>query len=197
MKGVYAMPIITIFDDKTGCLSQKAQAISLNVEGLKEAKMIADQLITTLIPLMPAAGLAAPQIGISKQVFIYSWDRSIENMEVAINPKIMLFDPKTHMSWEACFSTMQANNISQAALVTRAQSLIVEYFNLNGDIVKKKLEGFAAKVFQHEYDHLQGIENVKKADAQLKSFSTSLELEEFMKQIKQTDAVSYLKPTPL
>ncbi len=191
------MPIITIFHDKAGFLSQKAQAISLNVEGLKEAKMIADQLITTLMPLMPAAGLAAPQIGISKQVFIYSWDRSIENMEVAINPNIIASDPKTYMSWEACFSTMQENDTSQAACLSRSQSVVVEYYNVNGERVKKKLEGFAAKVFQHEYDHLQGIENIKKAGAELKSFSTSLELAAFMKQIKKTDSVTYLKPTAL
>ena len=47
--------------------------------------------------IFPAAGLAAPQIGIGKSVFIYSYDRDPKNLEVAINPSyIPIGDGKSH-----------------------------------------------------------------------------------------------------
>jgi len=57
-----------------------------------------------------------------------------------------------------------------------------------------RLDGFAAKVFQHEYDHLQGLENIRKPDAILKNFDTEADLVNFMKTVHKTDATSYIKP---
>lgn len=189
------MTILTVFNDKKSCLSKIAEAISLEAEGLKEASIISDKLISTLTPLMPAAGLAAPQIGISKQVFIFSWDRSIANIETVINPKIIQFNPPLQASWEACFSAMQDNNVSQAAFLSRAPRILVEYYNLKGEIIQRELEGFAAKVFQHEYDHLKGIVCVNKEGSEIKTFSSEAELTDFMMSIKQKEKTSYLKPT--
>lgn len=188
------MTILTIFNDKMGCLSQKATAITFDPPGLAEAKLIAHQLSITLIPLMPAAGLAAPQIGISKQIFVYSWDRSVENMEIVINPKIITFNEPFQSSWEACFSAIQPDDISQAAFVSRAPSLLVEYYNLKGQYIQKELEGFAAKVFQHEFDHLQGIVCVRKEKTEVKTFETQEKLANFMMLEKQKETTSYLKP---
>ncbi len=68
------MKIVTIFNDRAKSLSTKAAKISLTKKGLTEAKEIAGQILKLLMPLMPAAGLAAPQIGICKQIFLYSWN---------------------------------------------------------------------------------------------------------------------------
>jgi peptide deformylase len=193
-----AAEIVTIFDkEKSGVLSTKAEEISLTKEGLKEAKHIADELVATLTSKMPAAGLAGPQIGVAKQVFIFSWDRSLVNLTVAINPKIIEASNKINTSWEACFSTMQENGISKAALVSRAESIIVEYNDLNGLLITQRLEGFAAKVFQHEYDHLQGIENISKPEASVKKFRNKEALAKFMKKVKKADSVNYTKPKEL
>lgn len=191
------MKILTIFNDATGCLSQKATPIPLTEEGLAEAKQIAAQLLETLTPLMPAAGLAAPQIGISKQIFIFSWDRTLDNMAVALNPEILELSDDTYFSWEACFSTMQKENVSQAVYLSRSKSLIVAYRTLDGEIVKQKLDGFAAKVFQHEFDHLQGIVDTEKAHSEAKTFSTDADLITFMQNVKKEDSLSYQKPIAL
>lgn len=61
--------------------------------------------------------------------------------------------------------------------------------------MKKKLEGFAAKVFQHEYDHLQGIENIERQDAIIQNFETKEELFNFLNHVKQEDSYRYKKPT--
>jgi peptide deformylase len=191
------MTIVTIFNDKTGCLSTKADNIALTPAGLTEARSIVQQLLQSLTPLMPAAGLAAPQIGISKQIFIYSWDRTLENIEAVLNPVIVEYGEESYFSWESCFSTIQENDVSQAVYISRAKSLIVEYVNREGKTVKQKLEGFAAKAFQHEYDHLQGIVDTQKENIQLNTFPSKQALIDFMTQIKKEDSLSYLKPISL
>ena len=187
--------IITIFEKNT-TLSIPAALISLP-EGLEEAKQIARDLIMTLTPLMPAAGLAGPQIGISKQIFVYSWNRTLETLEVAINPRILSESSEKYTSWEACFSTMNESEII-AAKVSRPVSIDVEYYSLKlAKFIKKRLVGFGAKVFVHEYDHLRGIENVRKEGAETKSFSERAAFVEFMKATKNIDRDLYLAPSDL
>ncbi len=185
-----AKRIVTIFESNEA-LSKPAEEVSLD-----EATHVAKLLKESLAPLMPAAGLAAPQIGISKRIFIFSWDRSIENQEVVINPKILFESSERVVSWEACFSTMREGEIL-AAKVDRPLSIDVEYLTLTGEVARKRLKGFAAKVFMHEYDHLGGIENVKKAGAETKSFSDKTSFIEFIGKAKAQDAVSYEPPIDL
>lgn len=193
-KNIYAMEIISVFDkEKAHKLNWKSMPIEQSKEGFKEAKMISDKLLETLKPKMPAAGLAAPQIGITKQVFIYSWDRSWENMEVAINPSIVFSSVETQESWESCFSCI-SDGVSKAALVRRPKEIEVFYMNLKGEPVRMELKGFAAKVFQHEYDHLQGIENITKEDAIVRTFPTLDELKAFMVGVKTNDSAYYKIP---
>lgn len=190
------MKILTIFDDHSHCLARKADPISLTPKGLQEAHDIAQQLLATLKPLMPAAGLAAPQIGISQQVFIFSWDRTWENMTVAINPKIISRDSDL-LGWESCFSAMQKEGISQAVYVARAKDIVVEYTTLEGERVRYHLVGFAAKVFQHEYDHLQGIVDTQKEGAVVKTFHSHQDLVTFMTNVKKEDSWGYIQPTEM
>lgn len=191
---VYAMKIVTIDHDPTNCLSVKADAIPLTKDGLAEAAKIVKQMEETLIPLMPAAGLAAPQIGISKQVFIYSWDRTAEHLEIAINPSFKPIGDEMLEGWEACFSAMLNEGKIKAAFLKRYKKIAVTYANLEGKIHHKTLEDFAAKVFQHEYDHLQGIVNVTRQDAEVKTFNSKEEMAEFMAKVKKKDSVSYAAP---
>ena len=191
---VYAMKIVTIDHDPTNCLTTKATAIPMTKDGLADATKIVKQMEKTLLPLMPAAGLAAPQIGISKQIFIYSWDRTTEHLEVAINPSFKPIGNETISSWEACFSAMLSKGKIKAAFLKRYKRIAVTYTDLEGKIYHKTLEDFAAKVFQHEYDHLQGIVNVTRQDAEVKTFNSKEEMTEFMINVKKKDSVSYIKP---
>lgn len=189
------MNILTIYKPYDAqVLAAKAQNVELTSEGLKEARDIAEKLLNTIAPLMPAAGLAAPQIGISKRIFIYSWNRS-DNMEVVINPTILKQSRTVTTSWEACFSAMQPNATSKAAQVTRPDTISVSYFNLEGQELKKELEGFAARVFQHENDHLEGIVNVNKKSICVKIFENEHCLTEFMIENKKTERLNYKQPT--
>ena len=103
-------------------------------------------------------GIAAPQVGVLKNVFLFIRSESPETIVVAINPKIVNHPDETIcFERDGCLSIpdMSGNSI-------RYPWIEVEYYNETGILVREKLEGysretgFTAIVFQHEYDHLQG-----------------------------------------
>lgn len=93
-------------------------------------------------------GLAAPQVGINLQFFI----TAISHMNVVINPAIVGYSKKMETGREGCLSFPDRDYIQ----VARNVEIAVCYTNRAGNQVSKKLNGFEARVFQHEYDHLYG-----------------------------------------
>lgn len=192
LKGSEAFAIVTIDSKQKEVLHQLTQEIQ--EDELDLAKEIGEKLFLALKPYFPAAGLAAPQIGISKAVFIYSFDRDPKNLEVVINPIFSPISDEVVEGWEGCLSVILSDGIWKVAKIPRFEKIKVSYLNLNGEKIEKILEGFAAKVFQHEYDHLQGIENIDRSDAIVKSFDTKEELFHYMQAVKKEDATRYKKP---
>lgn len=191
------MKVFTIFDDeaRSSVLFADAAAIPLTKEGFEHAAETIKALRDTIEGMRPAAGLAAPQIGISERVFVFAWDR--QNFEEAINPEIIEVGNANQTSYEACFSARKDSQVSQAALLTRADEITVQYYNLKGEIITKHMKGFAAKVFQHEFDHLNGIVNVRKDGAEVKEFSSGEEMVGFMTSVRNNDSKFYEAPTEL
>lgn len=186
--------IIPVDGPEQVILRQKTEDIGAEEFGY--AQEIADQLYLALQPYFPSAGLAAPQIGISRSVFIFSYDRDPKNLEVVINPAIVPLGTIV-MGWELCLSVLLSSSKWQAAHVPRCNKIKVIYFNLKGEKIESILEGFAAKAFQHEYDHLQGIVNIDRKDAEVKTFDSKEELQNYMKEVKKGDAAVYIKPVPV
>jgi peptide deformylase len=155
--------IVTIDSPLQHILKMKTEEI--RADELPLAQEIAQKLLAALQPHLPAAGLAAPQIGISKSVFIFSFDRDPKNLEAVINPSFVPIGEAKIEGWEGCFSVILSNNTWRLAKIPRYESIQVQYLDIEGKKVGKILDGFAAKVFQHEYDHLQGIENIEKCRA--------------------------------
>ncbi len=89
-------------------------------------------------------GLACIQIGIALQVFLL-------NDTVIYNPKITRYGKAIGMVSEGCLS------VSGEYFVNRSLSVSVEYYSDKQKLIKKELHGVDAIIFQHEYDHLQGI----------------------------------------
>lgn len=194
LHGIEPIKIVTLGSPNAEVLKTKAEAFQNNKEDLAKAKTIAEQLFASLQPLMPAAGLAAPQIGISKAIFIYTYDRTPEHLEVAINPSFTPVGEETVVGWEGCFSDVLSNGAQELAKIPRYKKIHATYLNLKGETISKELEGFGAKVFQHEYDHLQGIINTERPQATVKVFDNKEELDAFMKRVKEEDAKSYQPP---
>ena len=81
--------IVTIDSPLQHVLKTKTEQLQANE--LPLAREIVEKLLLALKPHLPAAGLAAPQIGISKSVFIFSFDRDPSNLEGVINPSFILW----------------------------------------------------------------------------------------------------------
>lgn len=99
-------------------------------------------------------GLAAPQVGINKRLMVFNPEgdsKAFIQEVVMVNPRIIAKSKKTLVEAEAClsFPGMSGN-------VRRHEWVKVEAFRLNGKKFKVKYEGWVAKIFQHEYDHLDG-----------------------------------------
>ena len=68
-----------------------------------------------------------------------------------INPTFQALSDTTEKDWEGCLSIPGIR-----ALVPRYKDIHITYNNEQGTLVEAKLEGFVARVFQHEFDHLEG-----------------------------------------
>lgn len=105
------------------------------------------------------AGIAAPQIYVSRRVFIlsirptprYPHAPTLEPTAV-INPEILWVSETREKDWEGCLSVPGIRG-----RVPRPTGIRVRYLGLDGGIVEREFEGFAARVFLHEYDHLEGV----------------------------------------
>jgi peptide deformylase len=100
-------------------------------------------------------GLAAPQVGINKRLMVYnqSGDKKKWLDEVImVNPKIVEYSESVDVEREGCLSFPGMNGEVQ-----RSKWIKVEALNLKGKKIKKKFNGWEARIFQHEYDHLDGI----------------------------------------
>eukprot|EP00566_Odontella_aurita_P016600 CAMPEP_0113528782 /NCGR_PEP_ID=MMETSP0015_2-20120614/2031_1 /TAXON_ID=2838 /ORGANISM="Odontella" /LENGTH=246 /DNA_ID=CAMNT_0000427343 /DNA_START=111 /DNA_END=851 /DNA_ORIENTATION=+ /assembly_acc=CAM_ASM_000160 len=99
-------------------------------------------------------GLAAPQVGINKRLMVYNeygdskkWLSEV----VLVNPKIVEFSEGIDEESEGCLSFPDMNGP-----VVRSKWIKVEAMNLKGKKMKKRFKGWEARIFQHEYDHLDG-----------------------------------------
>jgi len=136
--------------------------------------------------LKGGAGLAAPQIGLNYPIFIYTPDRTTENLKVVINPSFEPLGDEQIVGSEACFSVPL-----RCTTLKRWKSIKVQYQSLDQRSVEVILRDFAAKVFQHEMDHLRGVLTIDHEDADIITFSDPNLFQEHMKQIHFTDAKTY------
>lgn len=104
-------------------------------------------------------GLAAPQISASWRMIVIASRPSVRypyapEMEptLMINPSFESLDDVREKNWEGCLSIPGIR-----AKVPRYSHIKVTYINASGGAVTQVLEGFVARVFQHEYDHLDGL----------------------------------------
>lgn len=98
-------------------------------------------------------GLAANQIGITKNVFVLG-SKNIPGYEpmAVFNPKILEVSKDTELFKEGCLSYPDL-----WLMIKRPKAIIAEYQNSNGDTVTAEMDGLIARCFQHEFDHLKGI----------------------------------------
>ena len=108
---------------------------------------------------LDGAGLAAPQIGVDLQVVIFEVERNprypdVERVPftVLVNPVLTPLDDAMEEGWEGCLSLPGLRG-----LVPRHARLRYQGFDAEGAMIDRTVEGFHARVVQHETDHLRGI----------------------------------------
>lgn len=98
-------------------------------------------------------GIAAPQIGFGKRVFLVKrFDKTDKPFEFFINPEIIWCSDILQLGEEGCLSIADQN-----AEVYRSLIIQISYFDFQGNQYHEIVEGFTAVIMQHEMDHLQGI----------------------------------------
>jgi peptide deformylase len=119
---------------------------------------IADELFDTLNN-GEGIGLAAPQVNLLKRVFVIDTSPLIKNditlekfKGIFINPVIIDRDSENIIYREGCLSLP---DIFEE--VTRSEKILVRYQDLIFNTHEEELDGIKARIFQHEYDHLEGI----------------------------------------
>jgi peptide deformylase len=141
------------------------------------ARLIADMVDT--LHDYGGIGLAAPQIGQSLRLAIIeipagpSRYGELESMPltVFINPVVEVLNPQTEGYWEGCLSVPGLRGF-----VERPQHVKITYTTDRAEPGELELQGFFATVFQHEFDHLDGVLYVDRiTDTRLFSFEKEYE----------------------
>jgi peptide deformylase len=137
-------------------LRRKARAITTFDKNLQT---LIDDMIETMREA-PGVGLAAPQVNISERLIVVEYgeeddeegEAQPKKLYVMINPEIVKNSEETLMGVEGCLSI--PNLVGE---VERHAAVQVKGLNRHGKPTKLKAEGWLARIFQHEIDHLNGI----------------------------------------
>jgi peptide deformylase len=143
-------------------LRTPAEPVPLARLGSGEIQQLIDDLVETMRDAH-GVGLAAPQLGIGLQLFVYECapqsggDKPAERSEViplqiVVNPMITLEPGEPVFDWEGCLSIPDLRG-----LVPRSAAVRVRGLDRHGAPLDYTAAGLAARIIQHEFDHLNGV----------------------------------------
>ena len=128
-------------------LSRRVNNCSYNLDRSELAQTLVESMLHHR-----GVGLSANQIGINERAFAMVSD--IETMQVIVvfNPKIIKEYNKKETMEEGCLSYPET-----FLQIERPYSIVVKFEDEDRKVHKIKMEGLMARIFQHEYDHMEGI----------------------------------------
>ncbi len=134
----------------------RAQEVS-DISALALADLVADMKDT--MAALQGAGLAAPQIGVPLRVVLFGVGANPRYPEATAVPETVLVNPvieplgeEQEEAWEGCLSVP-----GMRGLVPRHRRIRYRGLDIDGAVIDREVEGFHARVVQHECDHLDGI----------------------------------------
>ena len=138
-------------------LRQVAEPVSPEAIGAPEIQRLIDDMFETMDD-HDGAGLAAPQVHVSRRILIYGVESNPRYPDaepvpptVLINPKLTPLTEEQEEDWEGCLSVPDLRG-----KVPRWTRLRVEALGRDGQALGYTAEGFHARILQHEMDHLDG-----------------------------------------
>lgn len=128
----------------------------------RRTKILIEDMFDTMYEAN-GVGLAAPQVGILKKIFVVDVGDEDGNKVpfVFINPEILEREG-VQVGFEGCLSVP-----GKSGKVARAEKVKVRAFNQDMEEFEMEAEGFLARAIQHEYDHLNGVVYVDKVEGRL------------------------------
>jgi peptide deformylase len=149
-------------DNQKDSLFLRRKSIDIDVKNIatnKDLQLMIARLALTLAE-ESGVGIAAPQIGIGRNLFLFMrFDKEGKPVQVAINPRIIGHSGELFLfEGDGCLSIPELSGTTE-----RYRWVDVEYYDENGIRVEERLSGggrgedFTGVIFQHEFDHLQGI----------------------------------------
>lgn len=143
---------VTVYGDPV--LRKRAQEIDKDYPNLKE---VIENMWETMY-YSDGVGLAAPQVGMSIRLFVVDASSGADDepeledfQKVFINPEILEVDGEKWVMNEGCLSLPEIRED-----VSRHDEVTLRYFDENFEEHTETFKGFAGRVIQHEYDHLDG-----------------------------------------
>jgi peptide deformylase len=142
-------------------LTRRAEIVPHSQVSSKEITDCIDQMLHVAYgeqadaskPLL--VGLAAPQIGITQRIILVDvaadGKGKIGDLRVYINPHISQASADQTEWYEGCFSTSRV-----CGIVSRHTSVVIRALDVKGNYIEEKFDGYTARIFQHEIDHLDG-----------------------------------------
>lgn len=107
----------------------------------------------------PGVGLAAPQVGVPLRLFVYHWEdeEGVLHAGTAINPELLVSPPPVGLAdadedSEGCLSIP-----GERFPLLRSQTALLKALDLDGEPYEVLATGWLARIFQHEFDHLDGV----------------------------------------
>jgi len=119
---------------------------------------LVDDMVETMYEAV-GAGLAAPQVGVQRRMFVYELD---EGPKVVINPEIVETSGELWHD-EACLS-IPGLRIG----ILRPEKVLLKGFDLDGNELTIEADDFMGRMFQHEVDHLNGVLMVERLDEEMR-----------------------------
>jgi peptide deformylase len=148
-------PVLRMGDAR---LLETARPVAPDAFGSPQLRALVADLEDTMAHL-DGAGLAAPQIGVGLRVVIFGFtdnprypDAPSVPYTVLVNPVLTPLSEEVETGWEGCLSLPGLRGC-----VPRWRALRYTGFDLSGQPIDRRVEGFHARVVQHECDHLDGV----------------------------------------
>ena len=114
-------------------------------------RAVAERMIE-LMHEAPGVGLAAPQVGLPWRLFVANWTGDEGDDHVFFNPVLAELSENTESKDEGCLSLPEVQ-----VEVRRPVGATIRAVGLDGKSFERTEEGFGARVWQHEFDHLEGV----------------------------------------
>ncbi|MBE0661052.1 MAG: peptide deformylase [Bacteroidales bacterium] len=161
-----AMYVLSVFDAEDSLVLRKISNPVKQPDNKHLEILTQRMLITVTHPEVGGVGIAAPQVGINRRIILVQrFDKEDEPFEAYFNPVILSKSTETVTHDEGCLSIPGCRGP-----VERPDMIEIKYIHPEGNEVIETVQGFTARIFQHEIDHLDGIlyTDLLKADSLLR-----------------------------